>query len=283
MRCRQLAFAAALLSVGCASSRTPSPAQGAAPAAAVRTPAQDPSSLRYAAGTVRYLIEQSSHAVQEVMGQSIPSDQTSRQLLSMVTTGAGSELAVAITVDSLTVSGTLGTDPGPLAALRGQTFRMVMAPSGLVVSVTAPDTTSAEMRQGATGLRDFLPPLPPSPIAAGQTWTDTVTRTTSGDISATLTFVRQHRVVGWEDSEGGRALHLASTSTYTVTGSGEAQGQHLELSGGGQRMRDVFVSAGGTLLSSVESDSSLVNANVALMGVVVPVRRSARTTMTRLP
>ena len=94
---------------------------------------------------------------------------------------------------------------------------------------------------------------------------------------------RQHRVVGWEDHNGARALHLTTTTSYTLTGTGEAQGQTIELTGGGQRTGDAFVTATGVFVSNTLNDSSLVNANVVSAGMVVPVRSKTRLTFMRLP
>jgi hypothetical protein len=282
---RLLVLTAALLSAGCAGHRPPAPARAPTPAApaAAPAPAREPSSLRYVAGTARYRIEQTMHVTQEVMGQVNNADVTSRQLISVVATPAAEDLAFAVTVDSIDVTGPVGADLSSIAAARGQTFRLVLAPSGLVVSVSGPDTTNLLLRQVAVGLREFFPRIPVAPIAAGQSWTDTVTTTNTGDVSVTTRAVRQNRVIGWEDRDGTRALHLTSTSAYSVTGSGEAQGQAVEMTGSGQSLRDAFISAAGVFLGSVESDSALINANVTSVGITVPIRQVRRSTVARLP
>lgn len=290
---RLLALAAATLTVACAGHRAPAPARAAAPAqpaaataaapAAAPAPARDPATLRYVTGTSRYRVEQATHITQEVMGQVNTADVASRQVISVVATAAADNLAFAVTVDSIDVTGPQGADLSSIAAARGQTFRVVLAPSGLVVSVTAPDSTNLLLRQVAVGLREFFPRIPAAPMAAGQAWTDTVTTTNTGDVSVTMRAVRQNHVIGWEDRDGVRALHLASASAYTVTGSGEAQGQSVEMTGNGQSTRDAFISAAGLFLGSIESDSALISANVTSVGITVPIRQSRRSTVTRLP
>jgi hypothetical protein len=280
---RLLALAAAALAAGCAGHRPTTPVAAAPAAAPAPAPPRDPSSLQYAAGSARYRVEQTSHVAQEVMGQVNTADLTSHQLISTVGSAADGNIALAVTVDSIDVTGPAGADLSAVTAARGQTFRLVLAPSGLVVSVAAPDTTSPILRQVSAGLREFFPRIPAAPITAGQTWTDTITTTNSGDVSVTMVAVRQHRVVGWEDQAGTRALHIASTSTYTVSGSGEAQGQAVEMTGNGQSLRDSFISAAGLFLSSVESDSALINANVTSIGLTVPIHQTRRSTVTRLP
>jgi hypothetical protein len=242
---------------------------------------RDPTSLRYAAGAARYRIEQNSHVVQDLMGQSMTVDIGTRQLVSAVATEAAGNLAVALTVDSMEVTGAPPGADAPLVAARGRTFRLVMATSGLVVSVTNPDSSNALLRQVSDGLRDFFPHLPGMP-AAGQTWTDTVSTTSAGEVSVTVRAIREHRVIGWEDRDGVRALHVASTSNYDVSGSGEAQGTAVEMSGSGHSTRDSFVSASGFYLGSIESDSASMTATVTAMGMTVPIRQSRRTTVSRL-
>jgi hypothetical protein len=279
---RLLALTTVILTVGCAGQRPAAPASGPAPAPAPAPP-RDPSILRYVTGSAHYRVEQESHVVQDVMGQMNSADLSSHQLLSTVVSDSGANLALAVTVDSLDVTAPPQADLSGLSAARGQTFRLLLEPSGLVLSVSAPDTANTILRQFTSGLRDFLPRIPSGPIAPGQSWTDTVTTTNGGDISVTTVAVREHRVVGWEDRDGVRALHLARTSTYSVSGSGQAQGQPVEMSGGGQSLRDSFVSAAGVFLASIESDSALINANVTSVGITVPIHQTRRSTVTRVP
>ena len=274
---------AALATVACAGHRPTTPAPARPAQAVPAEPAvREPATLRFVSGNSRYRVEQSTHVTQEVMGQVNEADLTARQLLSTVASDAAGRLALAVTVDSIEVTGPTGADPS-LAVARGRTFRLVLSPSGAVVSVEAPDSANPVMQQFGAGLREFFPVLPVGRAEAGAAWTDTVSTSRSGEATVATQSVRQHRVVGWEDHEGVRALHLETTSTYTVSGSTEAQGQAVELSGGGQSVRDAFVSAAGVFLGSVERDSALVNANVTAMGLNVPVRQSRRATVTRLP
>lgn len=281
MNRRPLALVAVLVTAACAG-RTPAPATPRT-AAAPATPAapRDPATLAYGVGTTRYRVEQSTHVVQEVMGQVNTTDLSSRQVLSAVVTQGSGNLAMALTVDSIEMSDPTGVAGAGIAAVRGQTFRLVFAPSGLVLSTSSPDSTNPIFQQVSSGLSDLLPRLPSSPVAAGQTWSDTLTRAASTGVSTR--FVRQHRVVGWEDRDGTRALHIATTSNYTVTGTTEAQGQHIELNGNGVSTRDAFISAAGLFLGSVENDSALVNATVPAVGLTIPVRQSRHSAIARIP
>lgn len=279
---RPLTLAAVLVTAACAG-RTPAPAAPRTAAVPTAVPAapRETATLVYVPGSARYRVEQAAHVTQEAMGQVTNIDITSRQLFSVVGTTVAPNISFAVTLDSIEMNGPAGADLSGVAAARGQTFRLVIAPSGLVLSTSAPDTTNPIMQQMTSGLRDLMPLLPASPITAGQTWSDTVTR--SAGQMGTSTRFRQHRVIGWEDRDGTRALHLSVTSNYTVSGSTETQGQAVEFRGSGVSTSDSFISAAGAYLGGVESDSSLVNATVTAMGLVVPVHQTRRSTTTRIP
>ena len=290
MKSQSIVFAAALAATACAGRTTPlaTPAHTRAPAPAPAppaAPAAEASTLRYTLGTSHYRLESRTHVEQEMMGQVNATDITTAALLTAAVADAAGNLGVAVTVDSLTITAPMGApDPAELTAARGKTVRLVFSPMGRAISMTPPDSASATLQQVAQGLRDFLPPLPAGTLAAGATWTDTTSTTTpSSGIAVTVHMTRQHRVAGWEDRGGSRALHIATTATYTVSGSGEVQGQAIELAGGGQSSSDAYISAAGVYLGSTVSDSALVNASVVSAGMVVPVRRTTRSTLTRLP
>ncbi len=272
----------AVLGAGCAGRTTPSAAP--APASVPAAPAE-PATLRYTPGAGHYRLESQTHVVQEMMGMSNATDITTAALLTAAIAPADGNLGVALTIDSLGITAPMGAaDPADLAAAKGTVVRLVVSPAGQPISLTPPESVGVVVLQMAQGLREFLPGLPPGSTAAGSTWTDTTTTTTPNmGMAVTVTMTRQHRVAGWEDRAGTHALHIATTATYTVSGSGDVQGQAIQLSGGGQATSDAYVSAAGVYLGGVASDSALVNASLASTGMVVPVRRTTRSTFTRLP
>ncbi len=276
---------AALALAGCAG-RTPTPTAGPAPAAGAPRPAAR-TPLHYAPSTGRYRFESQAHVEQEVMGQTTSLDVSTGALVSVAVAEATGNLGVAITIDSLRVSmpsGVPGPDSADLASARGKTVRLVTSPLGATISFTPPDSVGLALQQVAAGLRDFLPLLPSGTPDSGVSWTDTSsTSLPTAGLTVTVRTTRQHRVIGWEDRRGTRALHLATTAAYTVSGSGESQGQQMELSGGGQRTGETYVSAAGVYLEGAFADSSLINAHVASAGIVVPVRSRSRSTYMRLP
>jgi len=285
---RILPLAAAAFAVtACAPHAAPMASPRQAPAVQAPAPPPKPAPLRYAPGTGHYRLETQSHIQQEVMGQTTNVDISTAVLLTTVAAADSSgNLGVGITIDSLSVTmpPTMpAPDPADLAAARGKTTRLVTSPQGQSISLTPPDGVNGFVQQVTQGFRDFLPQLPAGSPDSGATWSDTTSTSTGQSGSATVRTSRVHRVVGWEDHSGTRALHVTTTATYTVSGTSEAQGQTIELSGGGARTWDSFVSAAGVYLGGTVSDSSLVNANIASAGMVVPVHSTTRSTLTRLP
>jgi hypothetical protein len=275
---------AALALTACAG-RT-SPTTTPPPARAVLAP-RPAAPLRYAPGTGRYRFESQAHMEQDVMGQTTSLDMSSGAMMTVAVADATGNLGVAITIDSLRVSmppGVPGPDSADLGSARGKTVRLVASPQGVTLSFTPPDSLTAALQQVAAGLREFLPQLPAGSADSGASWADTSSMTLpSGGLTVTVRTTRQHRVIGWEDRGGTRALHLTTTAAYTVSGSGESQGQQMEVSGGGQRTGETYVSAAGVYLEGSFADSSLINAQVVSAGLVVPVRSRSHSTYLRLP
>jgi hypothetical protein len=238
--------------------------------------------LRYTSGTAHYRLDSQTHVEQGMMGSA---DITTAALFTTAIVAAEGNLGVAVTFDSLGITAPMGAaDPADLRAAKGKVVRLVVSPAGRPISLTPPESVGPAVLQMAQGLREFLPQLPPASTAPGTTWSDTATTTTpSMGLAVTVTMTRQHRVAGWEDRAGTHALHIATTASYTVSGSGNVQGQSIELSGSGQAASDAYVSAAGVYLGGAASDSALVNANVASAGMVIPIRRTTRSTFTRLP
>ena len=138
---------------------------------------------------------------------------------------------------------------------------------------------------GSDVFREFLAGLPAGTLAEGTSWTDTTTQTQSPGpgMTAHSQAIRQHRVVGWELHDGVRALRITTTGAYTITGSGEVQGQQMQINGTGVATMDQFVSAAGVYLGGAKADSANLMVNVLTMGMEVPIRQTRRVAVTRLP
>jgi hypothetical protein len=255
-------------------------------APSTRAASGDPATLRYAADAGHYRIEQNQHISQEMMGQTRDMDGSTTMLVSSTLSAGASagELAAVFTVDSVSSNSTIPGASAVLAQIRGKTFRAVYSPLGRSTSFAAPDSGDAAAG-GGNVFREFLPGLPSGAATAGTSWTDTMTMSQPAAPGLTIRSqsIRQHRIVGWELHEGVRALHLASTSAYTLSGGGEQQGQQMTVSGSGVATIEQFVSAAGVYLGGTGADSSNMTVSVTSMGMDIPVRQTRHTAVSRLP
>ena len=267
---------------------TAAPATSAAPGPRpAPAPVGDPTTLRYGAGTSRYKIDQTVHTTQELMGNTTTADViTSFQVTMAATAGDAGNLAVTYTVDSAsggsTVNGT--AVPLPVDQARGKMFRAIVAPNGQTVTFTPPDTAAITATAGDL-FREFLPALPVLALTPGATWTDTSNATPNNTQGMNMhtQSIRQHRVIGWEMHDGVRALKITTVGNYSINGTGEAQGQSLQLTGTGTATVDRFLAAPGAYLGASTTDTTNMIVNVVSVGIEVPVRTSRRTSVTRLP
>jgi hypothetical protein len=280
-----------LVTAACARGSGPEPTAPAGAAAAPARPtaaAADATSLRYTASSGRYRLETQQHTEQEMMGNSTVIDATITQLVTVTLAPQADGLAMTVVVDSArlttTAPGGEAAAAAAATAMTGKRFTGAVTPAGRITALTSPDSANEQVAQMMNGVRQFLPELPAGTFAAGREWTDTVSTTTAlGPLNMTTRAIRTHRVAGWETRDGARALHLTTQSAYTISGAGEAQGTPLEMAGAGRMTSDRYVSAAGVFLSATESDSAEINVNVVSMGMSIPVRRSQRATITRLP
>ena len=281
---RRLPLVLATLATAACGGRSPAP-DTAMPAAAPATrPAGDPGTLRYAPGTSRYRVETTFHSTTEIMGNAQVADGSLLQLVTVTLTPQGDGLAAQFTMDSLSLSGQSPPGLGDPTALKGKVFRGTLSANGRTLTVTAGDTANPAMVAAADGFREFFPTLPSGPINPGQSWGDTVSSTNrQPGTTIRSRAVRQHRVVGWETRDGARVLHIATSSTTTMEGEGETQGQAIQLVGNGVGTADRFVSSAGTFLSQTAGDSTNIQVTVISMGLEVPVRTTRRSVITRLP
>lgn len=269
---------------------SPAPATtGAAPArpAPAAAPAEQ-TSVAYAAGALRYRVETQQHTEQDMMGNVNVFDATTTQLISLTLAPQGDALGLTVVIDSIALT----TDaPGGAEAaaamtrgVMGKRFTGTMTPAGRITNMTVADSVTDQLTQVMTSIKEFLPELPAGPLTPGREWTDTVSNTAAmGPMNMTTRSVRTHRIAGWEPRDGARALRMTTRNTYTVTGTGETQGQALELAGQGRGVKERFISAAGVFLGGTTADTSEINVNVVSAGMTIPIRQTERATVTRLP
>ncbi len=261
-----------------------SPAAPARPAAAAALP----TTLRYTPGAGRYRMEVATQVAQEMMGQTTDVALTQSLVLSTSLAAEGANLTLSVTVDSISVTGNSpGVDAAALNSARGSTVRAAFTPSGhAIASPTPADSGSAIVQQLRRTFREFLATLPEGPVGPGTSWTDTVSQSgpiPGGSGQTSSRSIRQHRVSGWEARDGGQALRITTSGTFSISGQGEVQGAPIEMTGTGTATAERWISAAGVYLGSTTSDTTNITVTVTSMGMVIPIHQVSRTTVTRLP
>jgi hypothetical protein len=258
------------------------------PAPAPVAAAAEPSTLRYAAGTGRYKVETALNMAQDMMGNVTEVTATTIMIMSTTLTDDGGNLLLTATLDSVSVTGNMpGVDASALSGARGKTFRARFTPSGRPLPAPPnPDSSDALVTQLGRGIREFLAVLPAAAVTAGASWTDTTTESNpmpGGTGAMNTRSIREHRVVGWETRDGARALHMTTSGTFTISGSGEVQGgTPVEMTGNGSATLNRWVSTTGTFIGSTGRDSTNLTVNVPTVGMSIPIRQTQVTTVTKL-
>lgn len=188
-------------------------------------------------------------------------------------------------IDSIVAdSGVLVPPALNLATAKGLSYRGRLASWGEFTQLSVSDSVAARQLAQVVGhLRHFHPRIPAAGLLAGATWTDTVTTSDKGPASTiTLVAVNQSRVGTWELCAGVRCLRIDVGSTFTMTGSGEQNGQPFELNGSGTGEAVAYVSADGRYVGGEERDSTAYTVALPVQGLTVPVRQVLRSTVTVL-
>lgn len=194
-----------------------------------------------------------------------------------VTATAAGHLAARIVVDSVRElsGGALLLPPAAARRVRGLTFTGLLAPTGVLESVTPSDTTSELGQQLGSRLKDFFPRLPPGGVRAAMVWTDTTSASTqSAGIDLTLQSINRHEAVGWGDHAGQRSLHIATRADYTVSGTGQQNGRHVIIAGTGVRHLDEYLAMSGAYLGMTAADTARMTATVEAVSLSIPITQT---------
>jgi hypothetical protein len=265
------ALASAAL-VSCASTGT-TPATPAAPAA-----------FSYAPGTSQYRISSVMKGAQEVMGQRQDIESTSNQLVTVtVAPGMGDTLNLTTTLDSISITGTMGATPPGLDKLPGTKVEAKVARTGQVFAVTtaAPESvpTAAELTYE---MSNVLPKVR-SVITTGATWTDTVPRKmTQGGLEIDRKTVATYTVLGDTTVSGQRSWKIARASKTTMSGSGAQGGQPMTLEGTSDGTGTMFVTPAGNFLGYTNQEKATIKVVLSANGMEVGITQDATTTVEKV-
>jgi len=129
-------------------------------------------------------------------------------------------------------------------------------------------------------MEHFFPRIPSGGVAPGQTWSDTLSVTTSSsglDISAETH--TDYSARAWGDYQGTRALEVASEASYSVSGGGVQQGAEITLDGSGINHGLLYLASDGRFMGGTSTDSSNMTATVAAMGAMIPITQVRHDTL----
>lgn len=233
----------------------------------------------YAPGTGQYRITSSMKGAQEVMGQRQDIEQSSNQLVTvLVERAAGDTLTVTSTLDSIAIVGPMGMTPPGLDKLSGTKVVARISPAGYVYSATGPSSDSVPSAAQITDeLGYFLPRISGS-LAAGATWTDTVSRSVrQGGLDVQRKVVATYTVMGDTTVNGQRASRIDRKASTEFTGSGEQQGQPMTLEGKSSGTGSLAVTPTGVLLGYVNEEQASITVVLAANNMEIGITQNATT------
>ncbi len=239
---RLLAGAAvSLLVAGCASGTSggtaaPEPAAGAATA-----PATSPgrgAAISYAkAFTADYRIDRRD-TVNFQFASAVQSQASTRTIWLTVAAAAGdaSGLRTTITLDSFKVDAAVAmTSAAALDSARGTRWTATLAPSGRLTGIQADRKTSAG-EQVESMLPSLFAPLPAGEVRAGATWSDTTDMPMRADaFEVREQAVTSYTATGGTAVDGRPTITIQGRGTFSRKGTGQQQGQSLEITSSGTR------------------------------------------------
>jgi len=191
------------------------------------------------------------------------------------------------TVDSIVPD---SNTPEPLGSMIGKVRSVVfagrLAPVGEFDGVAASDTTAiVSVTQFVPNFRDFLPRIPAAGVKLGSTWTDTLVlgqRAGGGSAMSRRAIVRS-TAIAWEDRGGAQVLHIETTASYDVKGSGQNSGQSLQFAGSGAGSARVFLGEDGRFVGGESRDSLNLTVTIPAQGATIPTIQVVNSTVATRP
>jgi hypothetical protein len=290
---------AAALTAACGSGRAgtppaaPTPSPYAPAASQPPTPPTPPAKPRadavhYGPSAVRYLVHRQLHTQQALGDQTQVQELGVRIFVAMAITGPADSIGYRTTfsVDSMVAdSGTPPLVADNLVKVRKLVFAGRVVAKGEFVNALPSDSALAQsVAQLLGSFRDFLPRLPADGIKPGAVWTDTVETTQKGgDAESSRHAILHANATAGGERAGVPMLHVESSQSYRLTGSGKNAGQPYELAGAGSANGTALIAADGRYMGGESRDSTAYTIRLPVQGVAVPVVQVTRTTIAVLP
>ena len=290
---RFIVAAVVTLATACASHTTPTtnpvPAPGQPPPPPPPPPppaAGRQTGLRFGPSALRYVMHQKVDIEQDVPQGHQQTTYGFSTYFRVTIVGPADSIGypMTVTIDSITSdSGTTVPTNVDISTAKGLTFTGKLTPLGEFVKSVPSDTLIAQSTAAIVGgFRSFFPRIPAAGVTPGAAWTDTLA-TNEGGSGTTVRTILQSRAPVWEDRNGVRCLRIEATGTFTMQGSAQQGGQHIDISGSGVRSGVDYLAADGRYMGGQSSDTTNMTLSLRMESVTVPRKQVAQTTVMVLP
>ena len=289
---RPLHIAVVLLATACASHTPPNTSLAPAnPPGAPPPPPPPPAGktevVRLGPSTQRYVMHQVVHIDQEFQGIKQPLDFGLSAFFRATITGPADTVGypTTVTIDSIVPdSGTTVPMGINLTAAKGLSFSGRLTAQGDFRNQVPSDSVAAQSLSPIVGsFRNFFPRLPASGLTLGVTWTDTLSMSDRAAGNVTVKSITHSHAVTWETRSNARSLRVEVSSTFTIQGSGEQNGQRFEVAGNGVRNGIDYLAVDGRYLGGESSDSTSMTISLPVQAMTIPRTQVSKTTVTVLP
>jgi hypothetical protein len=164
-----------------------------------------------------------------------------------------------------------GAAGGPIDAVRGKSFSMVLSPSGKELDTKEAQNIKYTSEAGgeatlAQTFIDFFPDVPVKPVSKGESWisNDTVTNIVGVGSQKTITEYN-YKFEGIENLDGVECVRLTAITKGLMQQTSQTQGMDLAISGTFTGTLELFFDANnGVLIKQVSRNR--MNGNIEITG-----------------
>lgn len=240
-------------------------------------------SFSYAPGAAQYRVQSNTRVSQEVNGQAIEGELSTRHVLTVdIGRKAKDTLALTYTWDSASVS-TTGPVPAPdlskvggtkSSGLASVTGKMYSFDPGKAAVDGMPDMAEFEM---------FLPVVTAANKKVGDSWVDTVAVTGNrGGIDVNTTIIVTSKLADDTTYAGEKSWRIQRDLAFTVSGAGAQQGMALVIEGTGTGQRTDYITSKGVYLGSSLNQTSNSTVTLPANGMTIPMTTTVTSKVERV-
>jgi hypothetical protein len=260
---------------------------GAGGPGAADVPAPEVTVYRYAPFATAYRLATRVRTEQEFGGQvSTMEFGTATYLAAEAVRTASGGTALSLHVDSIVPLGSLpqGVSQSDLDGVRGATFRGTMAPSGGISNFERGQGSGTLIDQLNQSMQRFFSVVPADGARPGQTWTDSATVETGGEMNdLEITTLTDYTAGDWVQRGSIRALAVSAQADYTISGTGSGGGAEFVIDGTGVSWVQLLFADDGRLFERISADTMNMTASILAIGTIVPVTQVRSDSLVVLP